>query len=237
MREELNRIKPDFLKNRINSLDQMIEQIDVKIRETEGEIERRKEEYKKSGMVSNIDKEIRKARESKKAIGASESGYTNAKKIVEMGIFGGIVVASIGVMMSGISAIPLYSLFGFGTGSLFGVMATDDNSIWKGLKKLYLNYKQFIYRSIKEPVKNSREKKYYKLHSYYKMRDELNDLLDEKEILVNMRERAKSELEFYYKERSIGHRNVYRFTKGVQIDVNSSYNYDNDKKDAKVRRR
>jgi hypothetical protein len=222
--------KPDFAKERIAFLDEEIRKIDECINKVESDIEVRKNESIKRGIVSVLNEEIKETRREMRNLGSiSEDDYKNAKAVVRSGVFGTGVVGVIGLMISDFGALPLYMVTGLLGGGVLGLLANDSNAILKGFKKLYFNYKQFIFRTIRGICMKKREKRFYTLPSYYKLKDEIEELRYNREELVKECDLMKSDLELYYSGRGNvnGCHNAYHF-EGYRMDSakgrNNNYN-------------
>lgn len=207
-------VEPDYARERIAFLDEEIKRVNECINRVELDIETHKNESIKRGITHVLDEEIREARREKRELGLiSEYDYKNAKAVVRGGFFGSAVVGVIGFMMSGLGALPLYMVTGLIGGGVLSLFANDSNAIFKGLRKIYLNYKQFVYRTIRGICAKKREKRFYTLHSYHKLEDELKELRYDREDLVSERDMLKRELDLYYRDSKKGNgcHNAYRF--------------------------
>ena len=236
-------VNPDYARERIAFLNGEIEKIDRCINRVELNIAGHRDESVKRGVVGTLDEMIRDTREKKRELGSiSDDDYKNAKSVVRGGVFGASVVGVIGFMMSGLGAVPLYMVIGLAGGGVLSLLANDSNAIFTGLKRIYLNYKQFIYRAVRGICEKKREKRFYTLRSYYNLEDELEELRYEKEDLLDERDGLQKGLDLFYRGKSNECRNSYHF------DVNeraSGYGMDDSRRsmreidgyDGKIRRR
>ena len=142
-------------------------------------------------------------------------------------------------MMSGLGSVPFYMVIGLVGGGVLNLFTDDSNAIFRGLKKIYLNYKQFVYRTIRGICAQKKEKRYYSLPSYYKLEDELEELKDDRLSFVRERDMLKRELDLYYRNKSNGCNNAYHFDNNSRFNgyEMSNSNIHNSNKNGKVRRR
>lgn len=110
-------VSPDYARGRIAFLDKEISNTDKEIKRVQQDIENRKDQSVKRGIVGTIDKEIVKTRNKKRKLGTiDERDYRNAKGVIRGGIFGSVLASALGFMMSGLGSIPLCMVIGFAGG-------------------------------------------------------------------------------------------------------------------------
>lgn len=233
-------ISPDYARRRIAFLDKEIFNTDEEIKRVEQDIRKHKEKSVKRGIVGVLDEEIKETRNKKRELGTiDERDYRNAKGVIRGGICGSVLASALGFMMSGLGSVPFYMVIGLVGGGVLNLFTDDSNAIFRSLKKIYLNYKQFVYRTIRGICAQKKEKRYYSLPSYYKLEDELEELKDDKSLLVSERDMLKRELDLYYRNKSKGCNNAYHFDNNSRFNgyEMSNSNIHNSNNNGKVRRR
>lgn len=233
-------VSPDYARGRIAFLDKEINNTDEEIKRVEQDIENHKERSVKRGIVGTLDEEIKETRNKKRELGTiDERDYRNAKGVIRGGICGSVLASALGFMMSGLGSVPFYMVIGLVGGGVLNLFTDDSNAIFRSLKKIYLNYKEYVYRKIKGICAKKKEKRYYSLPSYYKLEDELEELRDDKSLLVSERDMLKRELDLYYRNKSKGCNNAYHFDNNSRFNgyEMSNSNIHNSNKNGKVRRR
>lgn len=233
-------VSPDYARGRIAFLDKEIINTDKEIKRVEQDIENHKEQSVKRGIVGTLDEEIKETRNKKRELGTiDERDYRNAKGVIRGGICGSVLASALGFMMSGLGSVPFYMVIGLVGGGVLNLFTDDSNAIFRGLKKIYLNYKQFVYRAIRGICAKKKEKRYYSLPSYYKLEDELEELRDDRLSFVSERDMLKRELDLYYRNKSKGCNNAYHFDNNSRFNgyEMSNSNIHNSNKNGKVRRR
>lgn len=233
-------ISPDYARRRIVFLDEEIEKTDKEIDRVELDIKKHKEQSVKRGIVGFLDEEIKETRNKKRELGTiDERDYRKAKGVIRGGICGSVLASALGFMMSGLGSVPFYMVIGFVGGGVLNLFTDDSNVIFKGLKKIYFNYKQFVYRTIRGICAKKKEKRYYSLPSYYKLEDKLEELNDDRSLLVSERDMLKRELDLYYLHKPNGCNNAYHFDNNSSFNGYEMSNSDihNSNNNGKVRRR
>ncbi len=233
-------ISPDYARGRIAFLDKEIINTDKEIKRVEQDIKNHKEKSVKRGIVGVLDEEIKETRNKKRELGTiDERDYRNAKGVIRGGICGSVLASALGFMMSGLGSVPFYMVIGLVGGGVLNLFTDDSNAIFRGLKKIYLNYKEYVYRKIKGICAKKKEKRYYSLPSYYKLEDELEELKDDKSLLVSERDMLKREHDLYYRNKSNGCNNAYHFDNNSRFNgyEMSNSNIHNSNNNGKVRRR
>lgn len=233
-------ISPDYARGRIAFLDKEIINTDKEIKRVEQVIRDHKEQRVGGGIVGTLDEEIKETRNKKRKLGTiDERDYRNAKGVIRGGIFGSVLASALGFMMSGLGSIPLYMVIGLVGGGVLNLFTDDSNAIFRGLKKIYLNYKEYVYRKIKGICAKKKEKRYYSLTSYYELEDELEELKDDRLSFVRERDKLKRELDLYYRNKSKGCNNAYHFDNNSRFNgyEMSNSNIHNSNNNGKIRRR
>lgn len=233
-------ISPDYARGRIAFLDKEIINTDKEIKRVEQVIRDHKEQRVGGGIVGTLDEEIKETRNKKRKLGTiDERDYRNAKGVIRGGIFGSVLASALGFMMSGLGSIPLYMVIGLVGGGVLNLFTDDSNAIFRGLKKIYLNYKEYVYRKIKGICAKKKEKRYYSLTSYYELEDKLEELRDDRLSSIRERDMLERELDLYYRNKSKGCNNAYHFDNNSRFNgyEMSNSNIHNSNKNGKVRRR
>lgn len=233
-------VSPDYARGRIAFLDDEISNTDKEIKRVEQVIRDHKKQRVEGGIVGTLDEEIKETRNKKRKLGTiDERDYMNAKGVIRGGIFGSVLTSALGFMMSGLGSVPFYMVIGLVGGGVLNLFTDDSNAIFRGLKKIYLNYKQFVYRTIRGICAKKKEKRYYSFTSYHKLEDELEELKDDKSLLVSERDMLERELDLYYRNKSKGCNNAYHFDNNSRFNgyEMSNSNIHNSNNNGKVRRR
>lgn len=233
-------VSPDYARGRIAFLDDEISNTDKEIKRVKQDIKNRKKQSIEKGIVGTIDEEIAKTKNKKRKLGTiDERDYRNAKGVIRGGIFGSVLASALGFMMSGLGSIPLYMVIGLVGGGVLNLFTDDSNAIFRGLKKIYLNYKQFVYRIIRGICAKKKEKRYCSFTSYHKLEDELEELRDERLSSSRERDMLERQLDLYYRNKSKGCNNAYHFDNNSRFNgyEMSNSNIHNSNNNGKVRRR
>lgn len=233
-------VSPDYARGRIAFLDKEIINTDKEIKRVEQVIRDHKKQRVEGGIVGTLDEEIKETRNKKRKLGTiDERDYRNAKGVIRGGIFGSVLTSALGFMMSGLGSIPLYMVIGLVGGGVLNLFTDDSNAIFRGLKKIYLNYKEYVYRKIKGICAKKKEKRYYSLTSYYELEDKLEELRDDRLSSIRERDMLERELDLYYRNKSKGCNNAYHFDNNSRFNgyEMSNSNIHNSNNNGKIRRR